>query len=47
MGWQLQEAKQRFSELVRRAGREGLQAVTGAGQDVGGRGDTRGGVPAH
>ena len=34
MAWQLQEAKQRFSELVRRAEREGAQVVTRHGEDV-------------
>ena len=34
MSWQLQEAKQRFSELVRRAEREGPQVVTRHGQEV-------------
>ncbi len=34
MGWQLQEAKQRFSELVRRAEREGPQVVTRHGEEV-------------
>lgn len=34
MGWQLQEAKQRFSELVRRAEREGPQMVTRHGEEV-------------
>ena len=32
--WQLQEAKQRFSEVVRRAHDEGPQIVTRYGQDV-------------
>jgi len=32
--WQLQEAKQRFSELVRRAEREGPQVVTRHGEEV-------------
>jgi prevent-host-death family protein len=32
--WQLQEAKQRFSEVVRRAHDEGPQIVTRHGQDV-------------
>jgi antitoxin Phd len=31
--WQLQEAKQRFSELVRRAEREGPQVVTRHGEE--------------
>ncbi|MBI4321204.1 MAG: type II toxin-antitoxin system Phd/YefM family antitoxin [Chloroflexi bacterium] len=34
MPWQLQEAKQRFSELVRRAVHEGPQAVTRHGETV-------------
>ncbi len=34
MSWQLQEAKQRFSELVRRAQREGPQVVTRHGEEV-------------
>ena len=34
MPWQLQEAKQRFSELVRRAEREGPQVVTRHGEEV-------------
>lgn len=34
MRWQLQEAKQRFSELVRRATREGPQIVTRHGEEV-------------
>jgi prevent-host-death family protein len=34
MRWQLQEAKQRFSELVRRARDDGPQVVTKHGQDV-------------
>ncbi len=34
MAWQLQEAKQRFSELVRRAEREGPQVVTRHGEEV-------------
>jgi len=34
MRWQLQEAKQKFSELVRRAVDEGPQVVTRRGQDV-------------
>ena len=32
MAWQVQEAKQRFSELVRRAVAEGPQVVTRHGQ---------------
>ena len=32
--WQLQEAKQRFSELVRSAEREGPQFVTRHGEEV-------------
>jgi len=34
MRWQLQEAKQRFSELVRRATQEGPQVVTRHGEEV-------------
>jgi prevent-host-death family protein len=34
VNWQLQEAKQRFSELVRRTLDEGPQVVTRHGQDV-------------
>ena len=34
MSWQVQEAKQRFSELVRRACDEGPQVVTRHGEDV-------------
>lgn len=34
MAWQLQEAKQRFSELVRRAEKEGAQVVTRHGEEV-------------
>ncbi len=34
MAWQLQEAKQRFSELVRRALEEGPQTVTRRGEEV-------------
>jgi antitoxin Phd len=34
MAWQLQEAKQRFSELVRRVLDEGPQTVTRYGQDA-------------
>ena len=34
MTWQLQEAKQRFSELVRRALAEGPQVVTRRGDEV-------------
>ncbi len=34
MTWQLQEAKQRFSELVRRALRDGPQVVTRHGEDA-------------
>ncbi len=34
MSWQLQEAKQKFSELVRRALDEGPQVVTRHGQEV-------------
>lgn len=32
--WQLQEAKQRFSEVVRRAHDEGPQIITRHGEDV-------------
>jgi prevent-host-death family protein len=32
--WQLQEAKQRFSELVRRALEEGPQVITRRGEEV-------------
>jgi prevent-host-death family protein len=34
MRWQVQEAKQRFSELLRRARDEGPQAVTKHGEEV-------------
>ncbi len=34
MSWQLQEAKQRFSELVRRTLEEGPQVVTRHGKEV-------------
>lgn len=34
MSWQLQEAKQRFSELVRRTLDEGPQVVTRHGEEV-------------
>lgn len=34
MAWQLQEAKQRFSELVRRALEDGPQVVTRHGRDA-------------
>jgi prevent-host-death family protein len=34
MAWQLQAAKQRFSELVRRAQREGSQVVTKRGREA-------------
>jgi len=34
MAWQLQEAKQRFSELVRKAESEGPQVVTRNGREV-------------
>jgi prevent-host-death family protein len=34
MSWQVQEAKQRFSELVRRTLDEGPQIVTRHGQEV-------------
>ncbi|GII81862.1 hypothetical protein Sru01_68440 [Sphaerisporangium rufum] len=33
-GWQVQEAKQRFSEVLRRAESEGPQVVTRHGQEV-------------
>ncbi|MBB2910128.1 prevent-host-death family protein [Streptosporangium becharense] len=33
-GWQVQEAKQRFSEVVRRAVSEGPQVVTRHGEEV-------------
>ncbi|MEU1730741.1 type II toxin-antitoxin system Phd/YefM family antitoxin [Streptosporangium sp. NPDC020145] len=33
-GWQLQEAKQRFSEVIRRALSEGPQTVTRHGEEV-------------
>ncbi|GIH28955.1 antitoxin [Acrocarpospora phusangensis] len=33
-GWQLQEAKQQFSEVVRRAATEGPQVVTRHGHEV-------------
>ena len=32
--WQVQDAKQRFSEVLRRVAREGPQAVTRHGQEV-------------
>ena len=35
MSWQLQEAKQKFSQLVRRALDEGPQIVTRHGEEVG------------
>ena len=34
MSWQVQEAKQRFSELVRRAEEDGPQTVTRHGREV-------------
>lgn len=34
MAWQLQEAKQKFSELVRRTVEEGPQTVTRHGEEV-------------
>ena len=34
MAWQLQEAKQKFSELVRRALEEGPQTVTRRGEET-------------
>lgn len=34
MSWQLQKAKQRFSELIRRALEEGPQVVTRRGEEV-------------
>ena len=34
MAWQVQEAKQRFSELIRSAEREGPQVVTRHGEEV-------------
>jgi prevent-host-death family protein len=34
MSWKLQDAKQRFSELVRRTLEEGLQVVTRHGREV-------------
>lgn len=34
MSWQLQEAKQKFSELVRRTVEEGPQTVTRHGEEV-------------
>ena len=34
MSWQLQEAKQKFSELVRRALEDGPQVVTRRGKEV-------------
>lgn len=34
MSWQLQEAKQKFSELVRRAQEDGPQTVTRHGEEV-------------
>lgn len=34
MGWQVQEAKQKFSELVRRAVEHGPQIITRHGQEI-------------
>ena len=34
MAWQLQQAKQRFSEVVRRANEEGPQTVTRRGEEA-------------
>ena len=34
MSWQLQEAKQKFSELVRRTIEEGPQTVTRRGEEI-------------
>jgi prevent-host-death family protein len=34
MSWQVQEAKQKFSELVRKAQEEGPQVVTRHGEEV-------------
>ncbi len=34
MAWQLQEAKQKFSELIRRALTEGPQTITRRGEEV-------------
>ncbi len=34
MAWQVQEAKQRFSEVIRRARADGPQIVTKHGEDV-------------
>lgn len=34
MAWQVQEAKQKFSELLRRASQEGPQVVTRHGEEV-------------
>jgi prevent-host-death family protein len=34
MSWQLQEAKQRFSELIRNAAIEGPQVVTRHGEEI-------------
>lgn len=34
MAWQVQEAKQRFSELIRSAVREGPQVITRHGEEV-------------
>lgn len=32
--WQIQEAKQRFSEVIRAVGRDGLQVITRHGDEV-------------
>lgn len=34
MSWQVQDAKQRFSELLRRAVRDGPQVVTRHGEEI-------------
>ncbi|UCH26098.1 MAG: type II toxin-antitoxin system Phd/YefM family antitoxin [Trueperaceae bacterium] len=34
MAWQIQEAKQKFSELIKRAHQEGPQVVTRHGEEV-------------
>jgi prevent-host-death family protein len=34
MRWQVQEAKQRFSEVLRRAGEDGPQIVTRHGEEI-------------
>ncbi len=34
MAWQVQEAKQKFSQLVRQAREEGPQTITHRGEDV-------------